>query len=152
MANFSTKLVVPEQPDRQKLPKNPLGESRPWIKLWVTPWLDGTTRYEMSGSQRAFWVDLLAQAGRSRIAGIISPGQVNGRLLGYPLAWFHGFQPPDIDVMATLELFQSTGKIELINVGDRIAVKILNWDKYQPPLSGAERTKKWRKNKKAAGV
>lgn len=143
---------MPEQSGHQKLPENPLGESRPWIKLWVAPWLDGTTRWEMSGSQRAFWVDLLAQAGRSRIAGVISPGQVKGKLLGYPLAWFQSFQQ-DIDVMATLELFQSTGKIELINVGDRIAVKILNWEKYQPPLNGAERTKKWRsKKKKAAGV
>jgi hypothetical protein len=137
--------------EKLKLPVHPLGENRPWIKLWVAPWLDGTTRYEMSGSQRAFWIDLLAQGARSRIAGVISPGQVNGKLLGYPLTWFQGFQP-DIDVVATLELFQSTGKIERVNDGDRIAVKILNWDKYQPPLNGAERIKKWRRKKKAAGV
>jgi hypothetical protein len=54
--------------------------------------------------------------------------------------------------MATLELFQSTGKIELINEGDRMAVKILKWDKYQPPLDGAARTNKWRKKKKQDGV
>ena len=104
----------------------------------------------MSGSQRAFWVDLLAQAARSRIAGIISPGQVNGKVLGYPLAWFQSFQP-DIDVMTTLELFQSTGKIEVINDADRMAVKILKWDKYQAPLNGAARTKNWRKKKRVAG-
>ncbi len=142
---------MPKKSDHQKLRENPLGESRPWIKLWVAPWLDGTTRYEMSGSQRAFWVDLLAQGARSRNAGVISPGQVKEKLLGYPLAWFQGFQP-DIEVMATLELFQSTGKIELVNDGDRIAVKILKWDKYQPPLNGAARTKKWRKKKKVASA
>ncbi len=151
MADLDRRLAVPEKSDHQELPENPLGESRPWIKLWVAPWLDGTTRYEMSGSQRAFWVDLLAQAARSRTAGVISPGQVNGKILGYPLAWYQGFQP-DIDVMATLELFQSTGKIELINEGDRMAVRILKWDKYQPPLDGAARTKKWRKKKKQDGV
>ena len=140
-----------EKPDHQKLPENPLGESRPWIKLWVAPWLDGTTRYEMSGSQRAFWVDLLALAARSRIAGTISPGQMNGKILGYPLALFQSFQP-DIDVMSTLELFQSTGKIALIYDGNRIAVKILKWEFYQPPLNGAARTKKWRKKKKVASV
>ena len=143
--------MTPEKPKWEKSPEDPLGESRPWIKLWVAPWLDGTTRYEMSGSQRAFWVDLLAQGARSRTAGVISPGQVNGKILGYPLAWFQGFQP-DIDVVATLELFRSTDKIELINEGDRIAVKILKWDKYQPPLNGAARSKKWRKKKKVAGV
>ena len=137
--------------EKPKLPEHPLGESRPWIKLWVAPWLDGTTRYEMSGSQRAFWIDLLAQGARSRIAGVISPGQVNGKVLGYPLTWFQVFQP-DIDVVATLELFESAGKIECVIDGDRIAVKILNWDKYQPPLNGAARTKKWRKKKNRAGV
>ena len=70
--------------EKLKLPEHPLGESRPWIKLWVAPWLDGTTRDEMSGSQRAFWVDLLAPAARSRIAGVISPGQVNEKTPGYP--------------------------------------------------------------------
>ncbi len=142
---------MPSQPKRQQLPKTPLGESRPWIKLWVTPWLDGTTRYEMSGSQRAFWVDLLALAARSRIAGTISPGQLNGKVLGYPLSFFQSFQA-DIDVMSTLDLFQSACKIELTHDGDRIAVKILKWDLYQPTLDGAARTKKWRNKKKAAGV
>lgn len=44
------------------------------IKLWVNEWLDGTTRFQMSGAQRAFWIDLLAMAGRSRFPGIICAG------------------------------------------------------------------------------
>jgi hypothetical protein len=143
--------MTPEKLKPKKLTKHPLGGSRDWIKLWIAPWLDGTTRYELGGSQRAFWTDLLALGGRSRTAGVISPGQVNGRILGYPLAWFQGFQP-DIDVMATFELFRSTGKIELMNEGDRIAVKILNWDQYQAPLNGAARMKKLREKKKLAGA
>ena len=40
---------------------NPMGAQRKWIKLWVDPWLDGTTRYMNTGSERAFWVDLLVE-------------------------------------------------------------------------------------------
>jgi hypothetical protein len=48
---------------------------RSWVKLWTNEWLDGTTRYQMSDAQRAFWIDLLAMAGRSRFPGIICAGR-----------------------------------------------------------------------------
>jgi hypothetical protein len=141
-----------KNPEKLTLPVsvNPQGESRPWIKLWIGPWLDGTTRYEMSGSQRAFWVDLLAQAGRSRFPGVISPGESNGKILGYPLAWYQALQA-DIDVWATLQLFQSTGKINLTVTSEEpkcVAVEITNWRKYQPPLNGTERSRKSREKRK----
>ncbi len=48
---------------------NPPFGKRKWIKLWTTEWLDGTTRYQMTGAQRAFWVDLIAIAGASPLSG-----------------------------------------------------------------------------------
>ena len=31
---------------------NPMGAQRKWIKLWVDPWLDGSTRYMNTSSER----------------------------------------------------------------------------------------------------
>jgi hypothetical protein len=133
---------------------NPMPSSgRKWIKVWVDPWLDGTTRWVVSGSQRAFWVDLCCLAGRSRFPGFVCPGQENGQLIGYPLYWYQNLQP-DIDVMATLKLFESTGKIRLIITSENpllIAIEILKWKIYQSDLdSGAQRARKYRESKKKA--
>lgn len=111
-------------------------KGRSWIKVWVNEWLDGTTRYEMTGSQRAFWVDLLAMAGRSRLAGVICAGAENGAIFGYPLSRFEGvLSDPSVDVLPTLHMFQSQGKIKLSVTRELeptlYSVEILNWDKYQ---------------------
>jgi hypothetical protein len=133
---------------------NPMGARRQWIKLWVDPWLDGTTRYVNTGSERAFWVDLLAEAGRSRFPGYVCPGQEHGELLGYPVAWYQSKQP-DIDIMATFEKFAGQGKIAYtITSGNptSVVVQILNWDKYQAPIDAASRNRDYRKRKKKQPV
>ena len=53
----------------------PLYGKRTWVKLWVSEWLDGTTRFQMSGAERAFWIDLLAMAGRSRHPEVVCAGK-----------------------------------------------------------------------------
>jgi hypothetical protein len=109
---------------------------RSWIKLWLNEWLDGTTRYEMSGAQRAFWVDLLALAGRSRCDGIICAGRAGERFIGYPLSRFEALDAgSEIDILETLQLFENSGKIKL-EITSETPVKlykitILNWSKYQ---------------------
>lgn len=124
--------------------------SRSWLKLWVGEWLDGTTRYEMSGAQRAFWVDLLAMAGRSRCSGIVCAGQDGERFVGYPLTVFAALDAgSEIDVPSTFELFERTGKIR-VEVTTESPIKlykvtICNWDKYQ---SEYERQKGYRKGYK----
>jgi len=121
---------------------------RTWVKLWVNEWLDGTTRYQMSGAQRAFWVDLLAMAGRSRYPGIICSGMDGDRHVGYPLKTFAALDAgAEIDVLATLGLFQKTGKI-LVQITDEEPVRlykltICNWDRYQ---SEYQRQKGYRKS------
>jgi hypothetical protein len=114
---------------------NPRFGRRSWVKLWVNEWLDGTTRFEMTDSQRAFWVDLLAMAGRSRFPGIICAGQINGKFIGYPINKFQSLMSEPMDVEETLSLFERTGKIT-IEVTQSEPVKLLrvdlcNWNKFQ---------------------
>ena len=139
---------------------------RTWVKLWVNDWLEGTTRYQMSDAQRAFWIDLLAMAGRSRFGGVVCSGKDGDEWIGYPLAKFQGLLSEPIDVLATFELFRRTGKITLqvTNNSDPFSdandansrandivftpklytIFICSWDRYQ---SEYERVKKYRKPK-----
>ena len=126
---------------------------RQWVKLWVGEWLDGTTRYEMTGAQRAFWIDLLAMAGRSRQPGVICAGHSGDRIVGYPLSHFQALDAGgELDIPATLQLFEACGKIH-VEVTQESPIKllkivILNWGKYQSNLAGqAERSRKYRQNK-----
>jgi len=120
---------------------------RNWVKLWVHEWLEGTTRFQMSGAQRAFWIDLLAMAGRSRCPGIICAGQDGERFVGYPLTVFSALDAAsEIDALATFGLFERTGKIK-VEVTTEIPTKlykvtILNWGKYQSEYSRQKRYRK----------
>jgi len=120
---------------------------RSWIKLWVPEWLDGTSRYEMSGGQRAFWVDLLTLAGRSRVPGVVCAGDDPSSLFGYPLDRYAGILgDASVDILETFRLFESQGKIELVVTREEApklyAVKILSWAKYQ---SEYMRQRAWRR-------
>jgi hypothetical protein len=86
---------------------------RSWVKLWTNEWLDGTTRYQMSDAQRAFWIDLLAMAGRSRFPGIICAGRDGEHFVGYPLNRFQSLMAEPIDIEATFALFERTGKVQI---------------------------------------
>ena len=117
------------------------------MKLWVTEWLDGTTRYQMSGAQRAFWIDLLAMAGRSRCPGVICAGQDGNDFVGYPLSKFAALDTAgEIDVLTTFALFERTGKITVEVTAESPAklykVTVLNWDKYQSEYSRQKRYRK----------
>ena len=122
-------------------------KGRSWVKLWVAEWLDGTTRYEMTGAQRAFWIDLLTMAGRSRVPGVVCAGWDNGQLFGYPLKRYEGIlNDASVDVLETLRLFERGKKIELIctRLEDPAlyAVRILSWDKYQSEYMRQRKTRK----------
>ena len=123
---------------------------RTWIKLWVNDWLDGTTRYQMSDAQRAFWTDLLAMAGRGRYGGIVCSGKDGDKFIGYPLKTFDALVSQPFDVLQTFDLFQRTGKIrvEVSEDSPRLyTVFILSWSRYQ---SDYERQRAWRKKKAAS--
>ncbi len=135
----------------------PTQGKRSWVKLWTTEWLDGTTRYQMTDAQRAFWIDLLAMAGRSRFPGIICAGRDGDSLVGYPLNRFSALMagPEQIDIEATLRLFERTDKVEITITAEGppklFAIELLNWKKYQSDLDAqAERARNYRSRKKAA--
>ena len=128
-------------------PMKPGDGGRKWIKLWVNEWLDGTTRWQTTSVQRAFWTDLLAHAGRGRVGGVVCSGQDADRLIGYPLKWFEALSPEPIDVLETFALFERTGKVRVEVSDDALklyVVHVLNWGKYQSEYA---RTKKYRKPK-----
>lgn len=120
---------------------------RAWVKLWVNEWLDGTTRFQMSGAQRAFWIDLLALAGRSRYPGIVCAGMDGDLYIGYPLKTFAALDAgAELDVLATLNLFERTGKVSVEVTAEEpvrlYKITICNWDRYQ---SEYQRQKGYRK-------
>lgn len=117
---------------------------RKWVKLWVSEWLDGTTRWQLTGVQRAFWMDLIAMAGRGRVGGVVCSGKDGDTLIGYPLQVFEALSRERFDVLETLALFERTGKIRMEISDDLYVVHILNWARYQ---SEYERTKKYRGKK-----
>lgn len=128
---------------------NPHFGRRMWVKLWVNEWLEGTTRGEMSDAQRAFWIDLLAMAGRSRYPGVVCAGKgPDGKFIGYSINKYQGLMSEPIDVEETLALFVRTGKvcIEVTSTAPRLlAVELLNWEKYQ---SEYQRQKPYRQKAK----
>lgn len=122
-------------------------KGRSWVKLWVGEWLDGSTRYEMTGAQRAFWIDLLTLAGRSRVPGVICANNENNGFFGYPVSRYEGILgDPSVNVLATLKLFEAQGKIELIltrkDEPSLYAVKVLSWERYQSEYMRQRKTRK----------
>jgi hypothetical protein len=115
---------------------NPSQGKRVWVKLWVSEWLDGTTRFQMSGAQRALWIDLLAMAGRSRYPGIVCAGKNDDKWVGYPLKTLSALDAAgEIDILGTLELFERTGKVS-VEVTSEVPVRlykitICKWETYQ---------------------
>jgi len=122
-------------------------KGRSWVKLWVGEWLDGSTRYEMTGAQRAFWVDLLTLAGRSRVPGVICANSENNGFFGYPVSRYEGILgDPSVNVLETLNLFQSQGKVEVIMTRREepalYVVRILSWERYQSEYMRQRKTRK----------
>jgi len=115
----------------------PFFSSRKWIKVWINEWREGTLRWQATDSQRAFWIDLLTLAGRSRYPGIVCAGMDSDKTVGYPAA----FLAPNSgitaeSVQATLDLFVSKNMVSYSTSksaqGDTLyAVTITNWKKYQ---------------------
>jgi hypothetical protein len=129
---------------------------RTWVRLWTEEWLSGTTRYEMTGAQRAFWLDLLAMAGRSRQPGVVCAGESGERIVGYPIAQFQALDPSgELDIPVTLQLFEKCEKIRIKITQEApvklLTIEIVNWSKYQSNLAAqAKRSRKYRASRDAS--
>ena len=106
------------------------------MKLWVNEWLDGTTRFQLAPTERLFWVDLLALAGRSRWPGIVAAGMDGERFVGYSISYLRGItQSKNLDVVEAVHKFEKTHKVtaEFSRKAGQVfvVIRILNWEKYQ---------------------
>ncbi len=104
-----------------------------WIKLWCEKWLTGSTRFELTPTQRAIWIDLLALAGRSKSPGIIAASIEPESLRGYPPKWLAGvLMVSEEEVIQALNQCTATGKITVQrDPAGAYIIHICNWDKYQ---------------------
>jgi hypothetical protein len=135
----------------------PFFSSRKWIKVWINEWREGTLRWQATDFQRAFWIDLLALAGRSRYPGIVCAGKDADKVVGYPTS----FLAPNSgiteeNIKETLDLFKSKGMVtystSLSYHGATLyAVTITNWKKYQSDYEANKTYQKtYRARKKAS--
>ena len=134
----------------------PFFSSRKWIKVWINEWRDGTLRWQATDFQRAFWIDLLALAGRSRYPGIVCAGKDGDKVVGYSAS----FLSPNSGINAenvepTLELFRSKDMVtyEVSNsaMGDKLyAITITNWKKYQSDYEANKKYQQTYRSKKKA--
>lgn len=108
---------------------------RSWIKLWTHEWLTGTVRWQLTGSERSIFTDLLCLAGMSRFPGIVASGyegDENSPLMGYPLSWLAAQCGADPATMGkTLEKLQMQKRITFTGNDDLLVVTIVSWEKYQ---------------------
>lgn len=119
----------------------PFFSSRKWIKLWINEWRDGTLRWQATDAQRAFWVDLLTLAGRSRYPGIVCAGRDGPNeenIVGYPIQFLspNSSIKTEEEAKEILDLFASRKMLSYTVSksanGDKLfAVTISNWKQYQ---------------------
>jgi hypothetical protein len=135
----------------------PFFSSRKWIKVWITEWRDGTLRWQATDFQRAFWIDLLTLAGRSRYPGIVCAGKDASKVVGYPASFLaQNSQITAGNIEETLDLFKlremlTYTKSKSVNGETLYAITITNWKKYQSDYdSNKKYQQSYRERKKAS--
>jgi hypothetical protein len=117
-----------------------------WIRIWPHAWFDSSMRVELTNAERAFWVDVIALAGKSRIPGVIC-SDPEGKV-GYPLPMLSSllvsWTPQE--VTSVLEKLEKTQRVQvehtaLLSGEDGWIVRVTNWEKWQ---SESQRVQKYR--------
>lgn len=113
---------------------------RAWVKLFVTGWLHGSIRWQLSPEERSVWADLLCLAGECGQNGLICDN--DGR--PYPIEYIaNSLNIPMALLGQTIAKCKKEGRIGQNQNGD--AILITNWASYQ---SEYERQKPYRDKKK----
>lgn len=111
---------------------------RSWVKLWLTGWLHGSIRWQMSPAERSVWVDLICLAGECGQDGKICDNSGNP----YPTEYIANSLNIPLDLLElTIVKCYEFGMIEE-GVG---IITICNWARYQ---SEYDRQKKYRDKEK----
>lgn len=99
--------------------------ARQWFKVFGSDYLYGTTRKELTPTERSIWIDLLALASTS-----IDDGKVCLSIgVGYPLeAMSKTLDIPLKTLQTAITKMEKANKIRLLKDG---VIEIVNWAKYQ---------------------
>jgi hypothetical protein len=119
---------------------------RNWVKLWTHEWLRGTSRFELTPSQRSAFVDLLAMAGDSKVPGKVCAGlDADGSILGFPLSYISGvLTMAESELEQVLEILAKQGRIEsTTDPRGNWIITLTSWERYQ---SEYHRQKSYRSN------
>src|SRR4030042_2150417 len=107
-----------------------------WVKLWVTGWLHGSIRWQLTPEERGVWADLMALAGECAADGAICDH--DGKAL--PRKFIaNQFNISQVLLDRVIAKCVHDGRIEEAEL-DGI-LKLTNWEHYQPDY---DRQKVWR--------
>lgn len=103
---------------------------RNWIKIYVDQCLRGTMISELTPAQRWVWIGLLLMGGDSTIEGVIFSRKDVDRT---PLGFSDAAMAENLGVTRREYLAAKAKMIqhEKIEISEKGAIKILNWNKYQ---------------------
>ncbi len=97
---------------------------RSWVKLFVTGWLHGSIRWQLTPEQRSVFADLICLAGECNQDGKICDN--DGR--PFPLEYIaHQLNISEDLLVATLAVNEDEGRISQ----DEGVITIANWKVYQ---------------------
>ena len=94
-----------------------------WFPVWIDKWLFGSTRLELTHTQRALWLDLLALSAKDK--GYIRANETTP----YPLKQLAGFLMVDEKTLAeTIERCIQVGKLERL---ENDILRVTKFDEFQ---------------------
>ena len=112
---------------------------RTWVKVFVTGWLHGSIRWQMTSEERGVWVDIIALAGEIGQDGKICDN--DGRSL--PRAFIaNQLNIKQVLLDRVIAKCGHEGRIAGFNPGETL--QLTNWSRYQ---SEYDRQKKYRQDK-----
>ena len=114
---------------------------RAWVKVYITVWLHGSIRWQLTAEERSIWCDLICLAGECGKAGKI----VDNDGKPYPPGYLAGmlFVPEELLEKTICKCVQDNRLTR-----DDGIISITNWDTYQ---SEYERQKRYRKRQQMPG-
>lgn len=116
------------------MPEHRGATRRAWVKLWVTGWLHGSIRYQLTPDERGVWADLLAWAGECEQGGAIMDNSEKP----FPMEYMANHLNIPLELLTrTLDKSKEEGRIKIENG----IIFITSWKTYQ---SEYERQKAYR--------
>lgn len=114
---------------------------RSWVKVYITGWLHGSIRWQLTAEERSVWCDLICLAGECGKGGKIADNDSGA----YPMSYIAGLLNIKEELLE--QAVEKCIKDNRITREDGVIV-IKNWNTYQ---SEYERQKRYRRRREIAG-